>query len=49
VRSSGDHASRLRRQDGKQPEMIAAAGFAMCAVAATLVRVFAAKTEGSLR
>ena len=29
--------------------MIAAVGFAMCAAAATLVRVFAAKMEGSLR
>ena len=29
--------------------MIATAGFAMCAVAATMLRVFAAKMEGSLR
>ena len=43
MRCSGDLASRLRRQDERQPEMIAAVGFAMCAVAATLLRVFAAK------
>jgi len=29
--------------------MIAAVGFGLCAVAATMLRVFAAKMEGSLR